>query len=713
MNGAIRYWAFLSYSHDDRRVAERLHRALESYRIPRRLAGRQGPFGVVPRRLHPIFRDRDELTASGHIGAVVEAALAASRVLIVLCSRSAANSPWVDSEIVAFRRLQPAATVLCVLLDGEPLGDGREGSAQAECLPPSLRSRFGAGIGIADSAPAAVDLRPLGDGWRLGLQKLVAGIAGIALDQLVQRDAQRRQQTLAALTVAFGAIAIALGAMAAYAFRARDAARNERAQAESLVEFMIGDLRKKLEPVGRLDALDAVGVRALRYYDAQDPRSLDANALGRRSRSLQMIGEIDARSGDMGAALRAFRSARNATGELLARDPDDPQRIFEHAQSVYWVGYYDWQHGDFPVAEQAMLEYQRLVNRLVAIDPLNMDWQAEQSSSHSNLGVMLLDEGRALDAIHEFELSRRVNLRRVASRADDATAKLDLGQDYSWVSSAYSQNLQFEKALQERKREIALYDAMLRAEPGNAVVLERMMYAQRLLAGLDLARGDIAASARDVARANDLAQRQLQLEPGNTDWQQAAAKSRLIQADILLWQEQPSAAFAVLGAAKPLVAGLLARDPKLWGWRVDLQETQAQVESDVLRALGRKREALRIAEDSTKRLEALVDEPASRLKALRWLALSQGRAARLLDEDGAVNAARARWQRLANVLSPHASQLDADALNWLAQAEDALGRRPAAARLRLQLHDSGYRHPGFQSGTAKAAALSSPKRSAS
>ena len=48
MDAAVRYWAFLSYSHRDRRVAERLHRALETYRIPPRLVGRSGPLGSVP-----------------------------------------------------------------------------------------------------------------------------------------------------------------------------------------------------------------------------------------------------------------------------------------------------------------------------------------------------------------------------------------------------------------------------------------------------------------------------------------------------------------------------------------------------------------------------------------------------------------------------------------------------------------------------------------
>jgi len=83
MEGEARYWAFLSYSHHDRHLAERLHRALEIYRLPRRLIGRQGPMGTVPERLHPNFRDRDEFTTSSQIGPAVQAALSASRALVV------------------------------------------------------------------------------------------------------------------------------------------------------------------------------------------------------------------------------------------------------------------------------------------------------------------------------------------------------------------------------------------------------------------------------------------------------------------------------------------------------------------------------------------------------------------------------------------------------------------------------------------------------
>ena len=51
-------------------------------------------------------------------------------------------------------------------------------------------------------------------------------------------------------------------AMTMLSFIAIDARNNEelrRAEAENLIEFMLGDLRDRLDEVGRLDVLNAVG----------------------------------------------------------------------------------------------------------------------------------------------------------------------------------------------------------------------------------------------------------------------------------------------------------------------------------------------------------------------------------------------------------------------------------------------------------------------
>jgi hypothetical protein len=83
---AIRYRAFMSYSHRDTAWAKWLHKALESYRIDKDLVGRETAVGPVPRTLRPIFRDREDFSGGHTLTAATVAALDASAALLVLPS---------------------------------------------------------------------------------------------------------------------------------------------------------------------------------------------------------------------------------------------------------------------------------------------------------------------------------------------------------------------------------------------------------------------------------------------------------------------------------------------------------------------------------------------------------------------------------------------------------------------------------------------------
>ena len=98
----FRYRAFISYSHADDAWAKWLHRALETYRVPKRLVGRQTECGPVPGSLSPVFRDRDELATSTSLGDTLTRALQQSATQIVICSPAAAKSRWVNEEVLAF-----------------------------------------------------------------------------------------------------------------------------------------------------------------------------------------------------------------------------------------------------------------------------------------------------------------------------------------------------------------------------------------------------------------------------------------------------------------------------------------------------------------------------------------------------------------------------------------------------------------------------------
>src|SRR5688572_22618422 len=358
-NPQHRYMAFLSYSHRDAAIAEWLHEELEEFHVPSRLVGRLTEHGPVPKQLAPIFRDRQELAASPDLNEEIEEAIAGSRFLIVLCSPAAAKSKWIDQEIACFKRLHKEDRVLAAIVDGEPFASDEPGRESEECFPPSLRVHYDRrGRPTTQRAePVAADLREHCDGRQMGLLKIAAGIIGVGLDDLAQREAQRWRRRLYAITAASVAGMLFTSGLAYTAIDARDEARDQRREAEGLIGFMLGDLRAKLEPVGRLDVLDAVGVRALEYYEKQDKASLTVESLAQRSKALTLMGQIAKARGDLDGALRRYREAHSGTAEALRRHPDDPQRMWDHAQSVYYVGSIAMGRGRIDEAAKEFAEY--------------------------------------------------------------------------------------------------------------------------------------------------------------------------------------------------------------------------------------------------------------------------------------------------------------------------------------------------------------------
>jgi len=222
-----RYWSFISYSHADRAWADWLHKSLERYRIPRRLVGVTIASGPVPSRIAPVFLDRVELAATTDLDATIAEALRSSRSLIVICSPAATRSPRVTQEIELFGGLK-SGRLLCLIVAGRPNAEERGGSAAEECFPLPLRGS--PHVGTTDSAiPLAADVRPGKGGRQEALLKLVAGILNVNLDQLRQRDSQRRRLWWVAATAICLTGMMCASALALYAWGQRNAA----VQAES------------------------------------------------------------------------------------------------------------------------------------------------------------------------------------------------------------------------------------------------------------------------------------------------------------------------------------------------------------------------------------------------------------------------------------------------------------------------------------------------
>jgi hypothetical protein len=204
----FKYRAFLSYSHRDTAWAKWLHRRLEAYRIDKDLVGRPTAHGPVPRTLRPIFRDREDFSAGNSLTAHMLAALEASQFLVVVCSPNAARSPYVNEEIRRFKALGRAACVIPLIVDGE------HGDPQRECFPPALRCKHGADGKLTDEReePIAADARSQGDGKEIAKQKVVAGLLGVGLDEIMRRaERARKRRNIVRISAAGVALVVIIG----------------------------------------------------------------------------------------------------------------------------------------------------------------------------------------------------------------------------------------------------------------------------------------------------------------------------------------------------------------------------------------------------------------------------------------------------------------------------------------------------------------------
>ena len=192
------YEAFISYRHRDvdRKVARRLQRRLEGYRIPQHIATERSE-----RRLGKLFRDQDELPTTSSLSAEIEDALLHSRRLIVVCSPESRASAWVQREVEMFAALHGRRSILLAIAEG----------GSDECFPPLLLQRVEVAEDgtrtLVDEEPLAADFRDMRHkAFSSESMRVAAALIGCGYDDLRQRQRQRALR-LAGLAAAIVSVA--------------------------------------------------------------------------------------------------------------------------------------------------------------------------------------------------------------------------------------------------------------------------------------------------------------------------------------------------------------------------------------------------------------------------------------------------------------------------------------------------------------------------
>ncbi len=680
----FRYKAFISYSWADAKWGKWLQHAVETYRTPKPIIGTDGKYGSVPARLNPLFKDREEEAAGSSIGAAVEAALADSEFLIVICSPNSAKSEWVNREIAWFKTNRDPDKILALIVGGEP------GGGEDECFPKALTHHVAPDMAITDvveDAPLAADAREEGDGKRMAKLKIAAAMLGVGLDQLVRRDERRQTVRTRVIVTASLALAAVMSTLTWFAIEARNEAERQRAEADGLIEFMLTDLRERLEPVGRLDALDVVGERALEYYAGQDPGSLDPDSLGRRSRALLLVGEISNIRGNSDEALKAFTQAAGTTAELLARDPDNEQRIFDHAQSVFWVGAIAYGRGELEDAEARFREYKRLADRLVELNPDKPEWRLESSYAETNLGVMLHVQDRNEEARNAFA-NGLTQIEAVAATEEfSSDRQIEVGTMVNWLGIVNGVLGNSEESRKYHQRELGIYDQVLEEDPGNSLARHRSAVVWISIGSLNLDLGEVEKAVAANSRSLSLIEELLRLEPDNTEWQETRATGLFQQVEAMIYASRFDEAEGYLEEALRLSESLRRTDPsnEIWVHSFGVKEHRARMMLAL--ALNDLHGAQLAARESREFMRAQTDRTGEQDSSYAVLALLEGE---VLARSGSEREARQAWNRALELVE-NTSENRATRYALLKR----VGSNAELAALDEELQQQGYLHPAY------------------
>jgi len=685
-----RFRAFISYSHQDELWAQWLHKALESYRVPRKLVGQTTAAGVIPERLAPIFRDRDELPSATDLNRKVNEALGESANLIVVCSPRSATSRWVNEEVLAFKRLGRADRIFCLIVDGEPNATDLPGRATEESFSPALRFEIGPDGQPTQqrTEPIAADARAGKDGKANAKLKLIAGMLDVGFDTLKQRELHRRNRRMAAITALALIIMAITTTLAITAVIARNDAERRQKQAEDLVNFMLGDLNDKLAEVQRLDIMEAVDDHAMKYFESLPTTDVTDEALAQRAKAFEKIGTVRMNQGHLPAAMESFEAAAKLSAALANAAPADDARRLAYSRVLAFVGMGHWSQGNLDKAEQTFESAEKVLQLSDAKATPDPELIFQLTSLDNNIGHVLEARGKLDEAEAQYKKMLAHCEQLNSGEMFKATWRAQLGTAHNNLGKVALMRGDLAAAVVEYSADHAIESDLSKRDPKNNDQRENLLLVQAILGRTLALTGDVDAGMRNLQRAVEIAMELTQVDSDQATFQEYVAlyssqlaRLRRLSGDL------PSAQKLTARALEIFVA-LTKQDPANTDWQVEFAEVQNEHGAQ-LRAAGKTASSRAAIQASLSLLSPLaLSQPDDRSTLLATVGAKLLLAAVTDDPQAAQHL---RDEALAATQGAKSGSGDPRLLALRVEALLELGRKAEAQPALDQLWNNGYR----------------------
>jgi tetratricopeptide (TPR) repeat protein/class 3 adenylate cyclase/tRNA A-37 threonylcarbamoyl transferase component Bud32 len=441
-------------------------------------------------------------------------------------------------------------------------------------------------------------------------------------------------------------------------------ANDARDQADGLIDFMLYDLRDKLEPIGRLDVLDDVAKKAKEYFDRLPKELATGPRLEEQIGMLINLGDVLVAQGKLQDALELYQQSLAIAKGLAEQDKykfdPDIQRDF----SVI----YD-KLGDVLLAQSKLQDaldaYQQgltITKRLAEQDKSKAAWQRDVSLSYERVGNVLLALGKLPEALDAHQQGLVIAKQLAEQDKSNAGWQRDLSASYDGVGDVLLVQGKLPQALDVFQQSLRNMQTLVEQDKSNLDWQRELAVSYERVGDVLEAQGKLPEALDAYQQSSKILQTLAEQDKSNTAWQRELAVGDEKVGDVLRAQGNLQGALDLYQQGLTIAKRLAEQDKSNAGWQRDLSVSYEMV-GYLLETQHKLSEALNAYQQSLKIRQTLAEQHKSNVGAQRDLAISYERVGYVLRVQGKFEDALDAYRQSLKIVQTQAEQ-DRFNIDW-------------------------------------------------
>ena len=340
----------------------------------------------------------------------------------------------------------------------------------------------------------------------------------------------RRRPKVASLLIAFVVLLVAAVIGPIYtAVRLEQARRQAVAlrqesearlrQGEKLIEFMLGDLAERLEPMGQLAVLDSTIAEVNKFYAEVPPEKMTSDSERMRAKSLRQLGNIRFAQGRFAEAYASYDQSVAAYRKLADRHPENLQWQFELALALNDLGVAYGLQSDFTKCLPVLTESLTLHQALVLQEPRNSRWLMWMGGIAQNLALATVYQGNLVRTGELLRIAEDAERRVVALEPANSKHQEVLALTLGTLGDYLKKVAKTDEAMQAYEEKLRMLHVLVALEPKNQRFRYNLAFGLSQPAQIDLDRGHFREAREALQRAVAILDPLIAADPANRDWQ--------------------------------------------------------------------------------------------------------------------------------------------------------------------------------------------------